>query len=101
MATASFNAESWGYDSTKAQTFFRALRERVAAMPGVTSVSYTDVLPLTMSTSGDFVRPDGPGRDGDGTARVRVDVSAVGPAYFDVVGIPVQVGRSFVSATIA
>ena len=96
VATAYFNAESWGYDSTKADRFFRALRERVAAMPGVTATSYTDILPLTMSNSDDYIRPEGPGRDDDGVPRVRVGVSAVDPGYFDVVGIPIQVGRAVV-----
>jgi len=96
VATAYFNAESWGYDSTKADRFFRVLRERVAAMPGVTAASYTDILPLTMSNSDDFVRPEGPGRDDDGVARIRVGVSAIDPGYFDVVGIPIRLGRAVV-----
>jgi len=96
VATAYFNAESWGYDSTKADRFFRALRERVGAMPGVTATSYTDILPLTMSNSDDFVRPEGPGTDGDGVSRVRVGVSAIDPGYFDVVRIPIQLGRAVV-----
>lgn len=96
VATVRFNPESWGYDSTRAQTFYRALHERVASMPGVTAVSYTDILPMTMSNSGDFIRPNGPGRDGDGAPRVRVDVSAIDPGYFEVLGIPLQLGRAFV-----
>ena len=97
VATAYFNAESWGYDSTRAQRFFRALRERVGTMPGVTAASYTDILPLTMSNSDDFVRPDGPGRDNDGIPRIRVGVSAIDPGYFEVVGIPIRLGRAFVA----
>jgi len=97
VATAYFNAESWGYDSTRAQRFFRALRERVGTMPGVTAASYTDILPLTMSNSDDFVRPDGPGRDNDGIPRIRVGVSAIDPGYFEVVGIPIRLGRPFVA----
>ncbi len=96
VATAYFNAESWGYDSTRAQRFFTALRDRVETMPGVTATSYTDMLPLTMSSSDDFVRPGGPGRDNDGTPRIRVGVSAIDPGYFDVVGIPIRVGRAVV-----
>ena len=37
VATAPFNTESWGYDSTRARAFYRALRERVASLPGVTA----------------------------------------------------------------
>src|SRR4029453_1779844 len=80
-----------------AQRFFRALGERVGTMPGVTAASYTDILPLTMSNSDDFVRPDGPGRDNDGTPRIQVGVSAIDPGYFEVVGIPIRLGRAFVA----
>ena len=96
VATAYFNAESWGYDSTRAQRFFHALSQRVGTIPGVTATSYADILPLTMSNSDDFVRPDGPGRENDGTPRVRVGVSAIDPGYFEVVGIPILLGRAFV-----
>ena len=95
VATTYFSPESWGYDSTKAQRFYRDLRERVKSMPGVTAMTYADMLPLTMSTSDGFVRPDGPGRDNDGVPRVRVGVSAIDPGYFDVVGIPIRAGRAF------
>ena len=95
VVTAAFEPESWGYDSLKAAAFYRTLRERVTAMPGVTAVTYADILPLTFATSGDFIRPDGPGGDDDATARVRVQVSAVDPGYFDVLGIPLWAGRGF------
>ena len=49
-----------------------------------------------MSNSDDFVRPEGPGTDGDGVSRVRVGVSAIDPGYFDVVRIPIQLGRAVV-----
>jgi putative ABC transport system permease protein len=95
VMTATFDPRSWGYDSVKAGTFYRAVRERVASEPGVTAVSYADILPLTMSTSGDAILPNGPGRPGDGAPRVGVQVSAVDPGYFDVLRIPVRVGRAF------
>ena len=40
VAIASLEPESWGYDEPRARAFYRALRERIAAMPGVTAVSY-------------------------------------------------------------
>jgi predicted permease len=96
VATATFNPESWGYDSARADVFYRGVRERVASIPGVTTVSYADYLPLTMSMSNGFVRPDGPGRDDDGVPRVSVGVSAIEPGYFDALEIPIRMGRSFV-----
>ena len=41
------------------RAFYRALRERVAALPGVTAVSYTGVLPLTMSSDRQSIDPNG------------------------------------------
>src|SRR5262249_49160607 len=33
VATTHFDPESWGYDSVKTRTFYRALHDRVASMP--------------------------------------------------------------------
>ena len=95
VVTTTFDPRSWGYDSVKAGAFYQTVRERVAAEPGVTAVSYADLLPLTMSTSGDAIMPNGPGRPGDGAPRVSVSVSAVDAGYFDVLGIPIRAGRAF------
>ena len=95
VVTAAVDPRSWGYDSVKASTFYRAVRDRVASEPGVTAVSYADLLPLTMATSGDVILPNGPGRPGDGAPRVGVQVSAVDAGYFDVLGIPIRAGRAF------
>jgi predicted permease len=98
VAVASFHPESWGYNETKGRAFYAALRERVAALPGVSVVSYTDALPLQMSTSGDFIVPDGAGSDAaDRTARVRVEVASVDTGYFNAMRIPVLRGRGFAS----
>ena len=40
VTTAAFEPESWGYSESKARAFYAALRERVEALPGVTTVSY-------------------------------------------------------------
>jgi predicted permease len=94
VTTAVFNSESWGYDSLKAQRFYRELSEQVAALPGVSSVSYTNVMPLAFSTSTATIEPNGPGTTDAGT-RVRVDMATVDGSYFDVVRIPVLLGRTF------
>lgn len=39
VVTAQMNAESWGYDEARGRAFYRELRERVAAIPGVSEVS--------------------------------------------------------------
>ncbi|MES2176661.1 MAG: ABC transporter permease [Gemmatimonadota bacterium] len=96
VATAELKAESWGYDEAKARTFYRALRERVQGLPGVTEVSYTSRLPLQMSSSSSNIRLDNaqtPGRAEERGTPVQTDVVDVD--YFSVVRIPVLAGRPF------
>jgi len=96
VATVSLNTEAWGYDEAKGRAFFRALRDDVAALPGVTAVSYTMHLPLTMHNNGDEIRIDGvepPG--GDPRAGILIWLANVDVDYFDAVRIPVVVGRDF------
>jgi predicted permease len=95
VATAAFNAESWGYDSTRARLFYAELRERLEAVPGVEAVSFTDLVPLTFSSMGTRLVPDGavPGDGDDGGMDVRMaDVDA---GYFDALRLPLARGRAF------
>lgn len=92
VSIAAFNTEAWGYDDAKGRLFYDALRERVAAIPGVTAVSYTDVVPLTAQNSGVWVRVDGAGQGDAG--RSRTGVANVADGYFDVVKIPLLAGRA-------
>jgi predicted permease len=91
VAVASFDSEAWGYDDVRARAFFRALRDAVAAAPGVTTVAYTEYMPLTMHGSGDELRMAGAADD----ARVPVQLSLVGEDYFETIRLPVAAGRAF------
>ncbi|HUQ81344.1 MAG TPA: ABC transporter permease [Gemmatimonadaceae bacterium] len=99
VATSRFNAEAWGYDSTKAQAFYETLHERVAALPGVTAVTLTDIVPLANQTSGSSIQLDGAtgttGTTANDGARLAVQVSIADPGYFDVVRLPIVLGRAF------
>jgi predicted permease len=96
VATVALNAESWGYDSTRAQEFFGLLRERAAALPGVTAVSYTAVLPLSMTSMGDRVRPtDADPGALDRAGNVVVEYNNVDTDYFTALRIPMVRGRPF------
>jgi predicted permease len=99
VAVATFNTESWGYDEEKGRAFYRTLRERVAALPGVTAVSYADGLPLSFSDDRDYIDPAGPGGSAsDRTSRVEVSFQFVDAEYFDVMRIPVLLGRPFAAS---
>ena len=66
VLTASINTESFGYDAQKGRAFYVALRERLAAIPGVSDVALTGNMPLAFATSNGNVWPDGQdeGREG-------------------------------------
>ena len=85
---------AWGYDDGKGRAFYRAFRERLAALPGVTAVSATGVVPLGFASSGIRIRLDGQARTGprDG---IHVEVAAVDPGYFTVLELPLAAGREF------
>lgn len=55
VSVASFDSRAWGFDSVKARTFFHSLSDRVAAIPGVTSVSYASFAPLTTRSANDNI----------------------------------------------
>ncbi|HEX2454334.1 MAG TPA: ABC transporter permease [Vicinamibacterales bacterium] len=92
VVVAPMNSESWGYTPERGRAFFKALRDRAAALPGVTAVSTTAVIPLSASSMGDVIHVTGGSAQRD--ERVRVEVATVGADYFTVVRIPLMQGRA-------
>ena len=88
VATAQLNADSWGYDEAKARAFMSELRTRLEAMPGVTSVSYTSVLPLALGGSGGMVHLAGGPEEGVPVRQTMVDAG-----FLSTLGIPLVSGR--------
>lgn len=89
IAIASLDPGSLGYTPEKINDFYAWLLERVEHLPGVTSASYAQFLPLGMSRSVTSVsrqlRPD-PGA-------VRSDLYRVESGFFRTMGIPLRRGR--------
>jgi predicted permease len=81
------------YSHEKTEQFLAQLRERVAALPGVRSVTYVDSLPLSIGgISFDFkTTGDRPGTE----QSVIADVYDVGTRFFEMMGIPLLRGRDF------
>ena len=78
---------------------YATILNRVAALPGVTSVAVTDRLPLAGEAYGSVFmiegRPD-PARTGDWPL---ADISAiVSPGFFRTLGVPMRTGRAFTPA---
>ncbi|MDF1505771.1 ADOP family duplicated permease, partial [Roseisolibacter sp. H3M3-2] len=93
VTTVLVDAGAWGLDGARARTLTVAIRERIAAIPGVTLVSAANGLPLTFRSSGDAVQPAGPG-----TADVPVSLLTIAPGYHAALRIPLLAGRDFRAA---
>ena len=85
------------YDSTRQWSFIRGLEQRVSAIPGVTSVATTDIIPLNLSEqSSVLVVPGRPAEPNVG--QFQTDFTTVTPQYFGAMGLPLITGRSFSDA---
>jgi predicted permease len=99
IATAEIDVGRAGYDSIRAQQFYRTLKTRLAALPGVTEVAYGRTLPLTMTISGTEVSMSGyaPPRRAAGDP-FDVNFNAVDDGYFSVLRTPILRGRAFTAS---
>jgi macrolide transport system ATP-binding/permease protein len=85
-----YSLELSGYDQARAQTFNRQLRARLAALPGVESVSVGDS-PL----GGSRLTIIAPGKESAEGLTMRASCLDVGPDWFKTFGIPIVRGRAF------
>lgn len=90
LATASFNVSLAGYNATQANAFYERLIPRILALPGVTSASEADRLPLTFN---DQIRGYAPG--GSTQRKSPVATGTVDADYFKTMRIPILRGRAF------
>ena len=96
VLVATVDVESAGYDDTRARAFFRALRDRLAAIPVMKNVGAGRLLPLSMSNSGidialaSYAPPNGRAGDAFG-----VNSNTVDAGYFDALRLPILQGRNF------
>ena len=82
-----------GYKGQRLRDFYERLRERVEAIPGVRTATLASVTPLGGSRwNQDVSVPGYRPKPGD---RSIVDQNAVGPRFFEAVGIPMVLGRDF------
>jgi predicted permease len=80
------------YSPDKTRLFLAQLRERVSALPGVTSVSFLDSVPLSIGgTNYDFKVEGGK----NGAKDIEANTYNVGSRFFETIGIPLLRGRDF------
>jgi putative ABC transport system permease protein len=93
VALANYDLQG-SYDPEEAVVFQRRLLQEVRALPGVEGAAQAITEPLNPDTENTAIRL--PTQD---RSQFRgVDVNAVTPGYFDVVGIPIVRGRAFADA---
>ena len=90
VATLRMNTEAWGYSPEQGRAFYRELRSRVSALPGVDAVSATTVVPLAAQGSSTRIDASAFGQ----SPKLTVSTSAIDPGYFTVLGIPLVRGRA-------
>jgi predicted permease len=93
ILTMSIDPRLHGYSADKTVRFLEQLRHRVAALPGVVSVAYTDAVPLYGGHRSDGFEVEGrPNPEGSGRSS---ELYMASPAYFQTMGIPKIAGRDF------
>jgi len=85
--TASFDLTTAGYDQQRGEALEKQLVERLASLPGVSSVGLAGHLPLGTQTSQGGFKVNG--------NKITFDFAAVGPNYFQTMGISLHRGRDF------
>ena len=91
IVIAHVEASPAGYKGDRMKQMARELSQRLAALPGVKSVTYSQLgLFSGGETSNSIIVPGfNPAKRDDSEARE----DSVGPGYFDALGIPILVGR--------
>ena len=94
VAMAAVSITLAGFDSARGETFLRDVAERVRREPGVSAVSYTDYVPLSVgSGSWEDLRVEG--YTPEPSENMKLYRAQIGPEYFKVLGIPLVAGRDF------
>jgi predicted permease len=86
-----FDPKLHSYSPERSRQFVADLRRRVAALPGVASVSFVDVVPLSIGSSSYTIRSEGEKE----VKETQTDVFRIGMRYFETLGIPLLRGRDF------
>ncbi|HVS01980.1 MAG TPA: ABC transporter permease [Thermoanaerobaculia bacterium] len=90
LVVATLNPAAQGLPAERIRGFAHRIEEEVAALPGVESVALAEAAPLAFNL---FRRVLLPGQSPD--EGVLVAVNAVGPRYFETLGVERRAGRVF------
>lgn len=93
LLTARVSLPSGTYSREQGTEFFRDVRQRIAALPGVRNVSAVSFLPYTRLSASTYVRFEGAAPQAQFDQPL-AHIKAVLPDYFVTAGIPVLEGRA-------
>jgi predicted permease len=96
VAVLGMYLEMHGYGDEEAERFFRTLRERAAALPGVTEAAVATRVPFDVNIHNTSIYPDSVEADPDHPG-FALDVTWIDRQYFDTLGVPLLAGRGFTS----
>jgi predicted permease len=94
VAIGSVSLTLAGYDSAYADNFLRRAADRIAREPGVVAMSYTDYVPLSLG-AGSWEDLQIEGYAPAVNENMKTYRAAIGPGYFNTLGIPLLDGRDF------
>ncbi len=86
VAVLAVDPKLHNYSAEKSRQFLSELRRRTAALPGVASMSFVDILPLSIAGTSYQVSAD--------NREINTDVYRVGSRYFETIGLKL-LGRDF------
>ena len=91
--TVSFDLKLQRYSGARAAAFYRQVRERVAALPGVRDATYVADVPLGGRVTFNPIYPEG--RPVNPEVRpLTTMVDFVGPRFFETLNLPIRRGRA-------
>ena len=94
VAVAQLSLAAGNYNAAQADSFCQRLRQRLESEPGVTAVSYTDYVPLSVS-GGSWEDLEIQGYAPAKGENMKIYRALTAPGYFDLLKIPILQGRDF------
>jgi predicted permease len=94
VLNVTLNVRQIGYDEARAKAFYRELKNRVRALPGVQSASLASTVPLGLPSPGSPIYVEGHPL-APGQVVPEVSFNRIDPGYFETMRVPLLEGRTF------
>ena len=91
-ALVQLNLGMYGYEDSRAETFYSSLRDRIRRLPGVESVTMADRTPLGLNINTTALFPSA--TPGAGEKPMTFDNTSIEPDYFETMRVPILEGRA-------